>query len=115
MNRHRLSLIGLLEMKDKVINERQSQMSFFATRKYVVVYDDNGVGTMQVYLDPTRVIVDVIDTAPQWIHTKATFLESDVSFSTTFVYGLHLRGVLCGTSSARSLGLVTFLGAWSET
>lgn len=89
VNRHRLSLICLLETKVSVRNESLSQRSFFPAWQYVVVYGMNRVDRMQVCWDPSRVVVDVIDTASQWIHVKTTFLETNISSVVTFVYGLN--------------------------
>lgn len=89
ISRHHLSLIGKLETMMCLSNESRSQRSFFFTWRYVVIYGGNGVGRMKVCWDSSRVVVDFIDTATQWIHVKATFLHSSTSCFVIFVYGLN--------------------------
>lgn len=48
-----------------------------------------GVGRMLLCVDPSRVTVEIIDTSAQWIHVRATFLDSSTSCLVTFVYGLN--------------------------
>lgn len=66
-----------------------SQRSFLSSWKYVVAYDENGMGRIMVCWDPSCVQIDVVDVALQWIHVHARFREYGVSCYITFVSGFN--------------------------